>query len=76
MSRTIQPISITHTQAEDIDHSFTCYKAVKEAKADTKNNLQIVASVYDSMNNLCSALDRLDNFMESIIFDKEKGKGK
>jgi ABC-type uncharacterized transport system fused permease/ATPase subunit len=64
----------SYPQEEDIDRSFTCYKAVKEAKADTKNNLQVVASVYDSMNNLCSALERLDSLMEEIIFIKDKEK--
>ena len=76
MSQTIQTHCLEHTQAEDIDRSFTCYQAVKEAKTDTTNNLQIVASVYDSMNNLCSALERLDNLMESLIFCEEKEKGK
>ena len=74
MSKTIQTHSLEHTQAEDIDLSFNCYKAVKEAKTDIKNNLQIVASVYDSMNNLCSSLERLDNLMESLIFCEEKEK--
>ena len=63
-----------YPQEEKIDHSFTCYKAVKEAKADAKNSIQIAASVYDSMNNLCSALERLDNLMESLIFSEEKEK--
>ena len=61
---------------EDIDHSYNCYQAVKEAKADAKNNIQIVASVYNSMNNLCSSLERLDNLMESFLFSEEKEKEK
>ena len=76
MAQTIQPITQAHTQAEDIDHSFICYKAVKEAKADAKSNMQIVASVHDSMNNLCNVLERLDNLMEEIIFVKGKEKSK
>ena len=59
--------------SEEIDSSFTCYQAVKEAKADVRDNLQIVNSLSNSMNNLSSCLERLDNLMETIIFSKEKG---
>ena len=76
MAQTFHSVSSSHTQAEDIDHSFSCYKAVKEAKTDARDNLQILASIYDSTNSLCSVLDKLDNLMEKIIFDKDKGKGK
>ena len=74
MTETKQAYSMANAHEEDIDHSFNCYMAVKEAKADAKNNIQVVASVYDSMNNLCSALERLDN-LEEIIFNKEKENG-
>ena len=74
MSHTIKPVSPARTQEEDTDDYFPCYKAVKEAKTDAKDNLHILASLYDSTSNLCSSLDRLDTFMESIIFDKEKEK--
>ena len=72
MTETAQPHTFTHIQEEDTDISFNCYKAVKEAKAEARDNLQILASLYDSANNLCNSLERLDNLMENIIFCKEK----
>ena len=66
--------SLTNDQEEE-NISFNCYKAVKEAKADARDNMQILESVCDGLSNLCAKLDRLDNLMENIIFDdKEKGK--
>jgi len=62
--------------SEEIDSSFTCYQAVKEAKADVRDNIQIVNSLSDSMNNLSSSLERLDNLMESLLFGEEKEKEK
>ena len=76
MSKTVQQHSLKHIQEENIDYSFTCYEAVKEAKADARDNLQIVNSLSDSINNLCSSLERLDAFMENLIFFKEKGEKK
>ena len=72
MSHTIKPVSPVRTQEEDPDDYFPCYRAVKEAKTDARDNLQILASLYDSTSNLCSSLDRLDTFMESIFFNNEK----
>ena len=69
---TKQSNSLEHAKAEDINHSFACYQAVKEAKADVRDNLQIVNSLSNSMNNLCNSLERLDNLMESLIFNGEK----
>ena len=74
MAGTKQAHSLAKDQEKDIDVSFNCYKAVKEAKADIRDNLQVVNSLTNSMNNLCTKLDRLDNLMESTIFDKDKGK--
>ena len=73
MARAIQPVSLLPAQNEGTDISFNCYKAVKEAKTDARDNLQMLASLYETTNNLCSSLDRLDNLMETIIFCKEKG---
>jgi hypothetical protein len=76
MSQATQPHTFTQTQEEDIDTSFNYYKAVKEAKADARDNLQILSSIYDNANNICKSLDRLDNLMEKIIFCNNKEKGK
>jgi methyl-accepting chemotaxis protein len=59
-----------HTQETAADISFNCYRAVKEAKSNAIDNLQIVNSLSNSMNRLSSSLDRLDNLMESIIFNQ------
>ena len=72
MAQIIQPHSLEHVQEEDI--SFSCYQAVKEAKINARGTLQILASLYDSTNSLCSSLDKLDSFMESIIFCETKEK--
>ena len=74
MVQTTQSVSSARTQDVEKDLSFNCYQAVKEAKADARDNLQIVSSLYNSMNNLCSSLERLDNLMESLIFNEEKEK--
>ena len=76
MTQTIQPISLTLTQEEDINVSFSCYRAVKDAKMTARENLSLLTSIYDNMNSLCTALERLDYVMEKIIFNKEKEKGK
>ena len=76
MTQSKQTHSLANDQEENIDHSFNCYLAVKAAKANTKENLQIVALLYDCMKNLCTTMDRLDNLMESLIFCNEKEKGK
>jgi len=68
MARTIRLIKQAHTQAEDIDHSFNCYKAVKEAKANTKENIQLLYSVYGSLSNLCTNVNSLDNLRKNIKF--------
>ena len=62
--------------AEDTDFSFLCYRAVKEARKNARENLQLLALVYSSMSNLCTDLDKLDSFMESIIFCTKKENGK
>ena len=72
MTETKQTYSLVNAPEEDIDHSFNCYLAVKEAKASVKNNLQLMNSIYKSMNNLCTAMERLDNLMETIIFCENK----
>ena len=69
MAQSIQSASPLIQEEEDL--SFSCYKAVKEAKTDARDNLQMVNSLSNSMNNLCSSLDRLDNLMENIIFCKK-----
>ena len=78
MPQIIQPHYLEHTQTEDTDTPFSCYKAVKEAKINAKENQQIAASLYDSISNLCTSLGRLDNLMENLIFkedfDEEKKK--
>jgi hypothetical protein len=76
MAQIKQAHSLVNDQKEDIDHSFDCYRAIKEAKADIRDNLQVVNSLSNSMNNLCTNLDRLDNLMETIIFCKDKENGK
>ena len=76
MTETLQPVSIVHIQEKDNDISFSCYHAVKEAKVNARDNLQILVSLYDSTNDLCKSLDRLNNLVESLIFDKKKEKGK
>ena len=73
MAQTTQPQTFTHTQYENMDASFSCYKAVKEAKINAKENQQIAASLYDSISNLCTSLGRLDNLMENLIFNEDKG---
>ena len=64
------------TQTENTDLSFKCYKAVKEAKIDAKESQQIAVSLYDSLNNVCRSLEKLDSIMESLIFNKIKENGK
>ena len=68
MAQPVRFSSAVHTQEEDADISFLCYQAVKEAKTNAKENLQMAASICDSMNNLCTSMNRLDNLMERIIF--------
>ena len=75
MTEIKQTKSLANDQAEDIDISFNCYKAVKDAKTYARENLQIVSSLSNSMNILCTNLDRLDNLMETLIFVKNKEKG-
>ncbi|MCL1813179.1 MAG: hypothetical protein FWG29_06605 [Treponema sp.] len=74
MTETKQVHSLTDDQEQDIDISFNCYKAVKEAKADARENMQILESVCDSLNNLCKKLDKLDNLTENIIFGNNNKK--
>ena len=74
MVQTTQSVSSARTQEEEQDLSFNCYQAVKEAKASAKENLQLAASLYNSINNLCTTIERLDNLMENIIFTNEKEK--
>ena len=74
MAQTKQFVSPAYTQEEDTDVTFPCYQAVKEAKANIKENIQLLDSVCDTMNSLCAKLDRLDNLTESLIFGKEKEK--
>ena len=72
-----QAHSLVNIQEEETDASFSCYRAVKEARADARDNLQIVSSLSDSINTLCANLDRLDAFIETMIIgngNKEKGK--
>ena len=76
MTQTKQPHSLAHIQEEEIDLSFNCYKAVKEAKTNVRKNIQLLDSLCDSMSVLCTKLDRLDNLMETFIFSEEKEKGK
>ena len=61
MAQITRPVSTAYIQGKDIDLSFNYYKVVKEAKADARDNLQILASIYDSTNSLCFVLDKLDN---------------
>ena len=68
--------SLINDQEQDLETSFNCYKAVKEAKADVRDNIQILESVCDSLNTLCVNLNRLDNLTENIFFGKDKEKGK
>ena len=76
MAETKQAHYLANVQEQDMDASFCCYKAVKEAKADAKENIQILESLCDSLSILCTNLDRLDNLTENIIFGKDKGNGK
>ncbi|MCL1927522.1 MAG: hypothetical protein FWG07_01850 [Treponema sp.] len=72
MVQITKPDSLTQIQKEDTDIFFSSYQALKEAKTDAKDNLQILISLFDSTNKLCRSLERLDNLVESIIFNKEK----
>ena len=102
MSQTKQTRSLANAQ-EEIDLDFNCYLAVKEAKADARESIQLLDSLCDSLSilctngnsldnlrkniqfldpvcgtlgNLCTILDSMDDLMETIIFEKEKEKGK
>ena len=68
MSRTTQHITQAHTQTEDIDLSYNCYKAVKDAKADARENIQLLNSVYDSLCILCTNVNSVDNLRKTIQF--------
>ena len=73
----IKPIHpLENGTGQDIDSSFSCYQEIKEAKIRAKNNLQLLASLYYSTKNLCSALERLDILMESVFFCNEREKEK
>ena len=74
MVKTTQPHTCAHTREEDIDISFSCYMGEKKANLDARDYLQILVSLYNNTNNLRDSLQRLDTFIESVIFDKEKEK--
>ena len=76
MTQTKQPHSLAHIQDEETDISFNCYLAVKEVKASVKDNLQLMNSICKNMNDLCTAMERFDNLMETIIFCENKENGR
>ena len=79
VAQSLQHVSLAQTQGEDMDISFSCYQAVKDAKKNTRENLHLLVSVFDRINNLCTVLERLDYVMEKNLrglngYSKEKEK--
>ena len=68
MSQTTQRITQAHTENEDIDLSYDCYTAVINAKANTRESLQLLNSVCDSLSNLCTNEDSLLALRKNIQF--------
>ena len=68
MSQTIQPHSLEHTQTENIDLDFNCYQAVKDAKANTRESIQLLDSVCDSLSILCTNVNNLENLRKNTQF--------
>jgi len=47
-------------------------------KPETENNMDLLLSVFDSLNNLCESLSKLNNAIERKIIEQglnDKGKG-
>ena len=76
MAYTIQPIFLRQNQGEGADIPLSCFGAVNEAKTKARENLQLLASVNTSLNNLRIVIDRLNDQVKTKFprNDKEKEK--
>jgi len=74
MAKTIHQQSLIQTQDEDADIFFPCYLALKEAKQNARDNLNLLSTIYNYMNILCTSLEKIDSEMEKIIFNNKEGR--
>jgi hypothetical protein len=72
MAKTIQSKLLKQTQDEDLN--FPCYLALKEAKQNARDNLNLLSTIYNYMNILCTSLEKIDSEMEKIIFNNKEGR--
>ena len=69
MTQTIQPRSLPRIQEKKRNISVSYTDAADRAKTNTRENLHLLTSVYDSLYNLNAALNKLNYVMQSKLMD-------
>jgi hypothetical protein len=69
MTKTIQFHSIAHIEKKGLDNLFSSSALANPRNSKAQDNLKLLVSVYDSLNNLCSSLERLDYALKRKVIE-------